>query len=323
MQAVILAAGRGTRLHPITENRTKAMCPVAGKPMVKRVMDTLTASGIGEFILVISPDDQEIRDYFGTQPNSKVQIQIVEQTQQLGMGHALLQAAAHINDDFILSSCDNLVDQSVIRRMLKLWVGYPPPNGILTLLQVGPEELTRMGVVDLDSEHGRILRIVEKPSLEEAPSNIGSVPLYMFTTKLLEYLRNVQPSPRGEYELQDAMQALIEKDDDVYGLMLHDRIDLTHPKDLLLLNLLYLKKRNDHSEISTKNIKAGSEFIAPVLIEAEVSIGSDCTIGPNVFIESGVCIEDNVRLENCVVLRGSKIQTGLQVENQVIWEEKY
>ena len=208
MQAVILAAGRGTRLHPITETRTKAMCPVAGKPMVERVMDTLVATGISEFILVVSPDDLEIVDYFENKSQIKAKIQFVIQEKQLGMGHALLQAAPYIRDDFILSSCDNLVEEKFIIRMLTLWASCPPPHGILALLRVGPKELTRMGVVEMDEENC-IIRIVEKPTVEEAPSDLGSVPIYLFSRKLVDYLNKIQPSPRGEYELQDAMQDLI------------------------------------------------------------------------------------------------------------------
>lgn len=197
MQAVILAAGRGTRLHPITADRTKAMCPIVGKPMVERVMDTLAANGVSEFILVINPEDLEIIEYFENKSSIKAKIQFIEQAQQLGMGHALLQAAPYIRDDFILSSCDNLVDQNVIKRLQKKWVSNPPPNGILALLRVGPDEITRMGVVELDDDHNRILQIIEKPTLEDAPSNIGSVPIYLFSHRLLDDLRKTQPSPRG------------------------------------------------------------------------------------------------------------------------------
>jgi UDP-N-acetylglucosamine diphosphorylase / glucose-1-phosphate thymidylyltransferase / UDP-N-acetylgalactosamine diphosphorylase / glucosamine-1-phosphate N-acetyltransferase / galactosamine-1-phosphate N-acetyltransferase len=317
MQAVILAAGRGTRLHPITETRTKAMCPVAGKPMVEHVMDSLVANGISEFILVISPDDEEIVDYFQHQSQIEATIQFVPQTEQLGMGHALFQAAPYIQDDFILSSCDNLVDEKAILRMLALWAGYPPPNGILALLRVGPEELTRMGVVEMDAEN-RIIRIVEKPTLEEAPSNIGSVPIYLFAYKLIEYLNNIQPSPRGEYELQDAMQDLIEKDGYVYGLLLPHRIDLTTPEDLLHLNIYFLARQNPKSKTNSKNFGRNSHIIQPALIEEDVTIGSNCTIGPNVFIEKGSTIEDNVQIETSVVLRGSKISAGSVVREQVI-----
>jgi dTDP-glucose pyrophosphorylase len=297
------------------------MCPVAGKPMVERVMDILTASGISDFILVISPDDPEIIEYFENKSKIKARIQFVIQEKQLGMGHALLQAAPYIQDDFILSSCDNLVDEKAIIRMLTLWVGYPPPNGILALLRVEPEELTRMGVVEMD-EDNRIIQIVEKPTLEEAPSNIGSVPIYLFSHKLVDYLSKIQPSPRGEYELQDAMQELIEKDGDVYGLLLPHRIDLTHPSDLLQLNLHFLQQSNAETLMSKVDSRNGSRFIDPVLIENKVTIGNNCKIGPNVFIESGAIIGDNVWLKNCVVLRDQKVPAQSHLENRMVFEWK-
>jgi bifunctional UDP-N-acetylglucosamine pyrophosphorylase/glucosamine-1-phosphate N-acetyltransferase len=318
MQAVILAAGRGTRLYPITETRTKAMCPVAGKPIVERVMDTLVANEISEFILVISPDDSEIVEYFEKKSQIEASVQFVFQNEQLGMGHALLQAAPFVQDDFILSSCDNLVDETNISRMLTMWANVPPPNGILTLLRVGPEELTRMGVVEIDHEHNTILRIVEKPILEEAPSDIGSVPIYVFSYKLIRYLEEIEPSPRGEYELQDAMQELIDKDGHVHGLLLPDRIDLTHPEDLLRLNLHFLSNDHPRNDMDLENIGSGTRFINPVIIDSGVTIGSNCLIGPNVYIETGAIIENDVRLENCVVLREGQISSGTLLSDKVI-----
>jgi bifunctional UDP-N-acetylglucosamine pyrophosphorylase/glucosamine-1-phosphate N-acetyltransferase len=318
MQAVILAAGRGTRLYPITASRTKAMCPVAGKPIVERVMDTLVANGISEFILVISPDDSDITEYFTHKSTIDASIQFVQQTQQLGMGHALLQAAPFIRDDFLLSSCDNLVEETVVSQMLQMWVGESTPNGILALLRVGQDELTRMGVVEIDDHH-RILRIVEKPKLDDAPSNIGSVPIYLFSHKLVEYLARIQPSPRGEYELQDAIQDLINKDGAVYGLMLPNRIDLTHPSDLLRLNLYFLKKEQPDLETHQKEYGLGTKLINPVIIEQDAFIGSNCQIGPNVYIEEGATILNDVKLENCVVLRDSLVKSGINIRDEIIW----
>jgi dTDP-glucose pyrophosphorylase len=319
MQAVILAAGRGTRLLPITETRTKAMCPVAGKPMVERVMDTLVTNGIDDFILVISPDDPEIIEHFGNKSQIKAKIQFATQDKQLGMGHALLQAAPYIQDDFILSSCDNLVDKKAIIRMLTLWAGCPPPNGILALLRVGPEELTRLGVVDMDDDN-RILRIVEKPTLEEAPSNIGSVPIYMFSHKLVDYLSKIQPSSRGEYELPDATQKLIEKDGDVYGLLLPGRFDLTLPEDLLRLNLHFLEKQKTKNGDGFDNLGSNTSLTSPVIIEETVTIGDNCKIGPNVFIERGAIVGDGVWLENCVVLRDQTIPAQTRLKNKIIYD---
>ncbi|MFN2237078.1 MAG: sugar phosphate nucleotidyltransferase [Anaerolineales bacterium] len=318
MQAVILAAGRGTRLYPITATRTKAMCPVAGKPIVERVMDTLVGNGISDFVLVISPDDSDITEYFSLKSTIDANIQFVQQTQQLGMGHALLQAAPYINDDFILSSCDNLVEENSISQMLQMWAGVPSPNGILALLRVGPDEIVRMGVVEIDNNQ-KIIRIIEKPTLEEAPSDIGSVPIYLFSHKLVEYLAKIQPSSRGEYELQDAVQDLIKKDGNVYGLMLPDRIDLTHPSDLLRLNLHFLKKEPTKKELQLTDIGRETKFTSPVIVDQDVSIGSNCQIGPNVYIESGATIQDYVKMGNCVVLRDSLVQSGLNIRDKIIW----
>jgi len=318
MQAVILAAGRGTRLYPITATRTKAMCPIAGKPMVERVMDTLAANGISDFILVISPDDHEIISYFNQRSKIAAKIQFVQQKEQLGMGHALLQAAPLIEGDFILSSCDNLVENWVISKMLTRWVSDPLPNGILALLRVGPQELTRMGVVEIDEDH-HIHRIVEKPSLKEAPSDIGSVPIYLFSSKLIQYLKEIKPSPRGEYELQDAMQELIEVDGGVYGLLLSGRMDLTHPVDLIKMNHHYLREGQFEEGLDPKTLGNGTRISNPVLIDPGVVIGSNCQIGPHVYIERGAVLEDQVTLENAVVLRGSQVKSGTKADNQVIY----
>jgi glucose-1-phosphate thymidylyltransferase len=160
---------------------------------------------------------------------------------------------------------------------------------------------------------------VEKPTLEVAPSNIGSVPIYLFSHKLVEYLARIQPSPRGEYELQDAMQDLINKDGEVYGLMLPDRIDLTHPSDLLRLNLHFLKKEQHNSVMHPEDIGLGTRLISPVIIDQGALIGSNCQIGPNVYIEGGATIHDHVKLENSVVLRGSLVKSGINKRDEIIW----
>lgn len=300
MQAVILAAGRGKRLHPITATRTKAMVPIVGKPIVKRVMDSLITNGIQNFILVTSPDDEEIGPYFQRFQESAISISIVPQPEPLGMGHALLQAAPHIQGDFLLSSCDNLVDALQIQMLLNSWK-TEKPNAILTALQVGPREIVRMGILALDGN--RVTHIVEKPSLEQAPSNIGSVPLYIFSSKLLDYLTNIKPSPRGEYELQDSIQNLIDKKGRVLAHQLNGRYDLTTPEDLLTLNLKFMSEGRTEADLNLAKIAKDTKFISPVFIEKEVRIGSHCVIGPNVFIETKASIGDGVQLEDSVVLR--------------------
>ena len=312
MQAVILAAGRGKRLQPITATRTKAMVPIAGKPIIERVMDTLVVNGIHNFILVTSPDDAEIIEYF----KNNSDITIVPQPEPLGMGHALQQAVPYIQDDFILSSCDNLVEPSEVEKMIITWKAETP-NAILATLKVGPEEIVRMGILDVDGN--LVTRIVEKPTLEEAPSNIGSVPIYIFSQRFTPYLREIPPSPRGELELQDAIQMLINQDGAVRAFQLSDRKDLTTPEDLLALNLKFLKSQESTPKLSWQKGGENTRLIPPLVIDPGVVIGSDCVIGPNVYLESGAVIGEGARLENVVVLRQRTVSAGTHHKDCVIY----
>jgi len=316
LQAVILAAGRGKRLHPITANRTKAMTPILGKPIVERVMDTFYANGVENFVLVISPDDSDIRNYFESKSKINAEVILVEQKKPLGMGHALQQASPYIQGDFFLSACDNLVNSSEIERMLSVW-NTEAPEAILTTLSVGPEDIVRMGIVALDRE--RVVQIIEKPSLEEAPSNIGSVPLYIFSQSFLSYLGEIKPSPRGEYELQDAIQLLITQGGWVRAHQLSGRIDLTTPLDLLRLNLEYFKKPETRSKLILHDVGKGTIFSDPVLVEENVSIGMNCHIGPNVYLEHGCKIGDNVHLVDVIVLRNREVPAGRVEKQNIIW----
>ena len=117
MQGVILAAGKGKRLHPITTQRTKAMAPVAGKPIVERVADLLVDNGIRELIVLVSPDDQEIVPYL-QRARPELTWRFVVQGERLGMAHALGLAAPLLRGDFVLSACDNLTPAAHIATLL-------------------------------------------------------------------------------------------------------------------------------------------------------------------------------------------------------------
>ena len=121
MQAVILAAGKGSRLHPITTRRSKAMLPILGRPIVERVMEHIALNGIDDFILVVSPDDYQITRYFRRESRIEADVRFVYQPHRLGMADALRCAAPLIEADFILSACDNLTSTQHIACMLAMW----------------------------------------------------------------------------------------------------------------------------------------------------------------------------------------------------------
>ena len=315
MQGLILAAGKGTRLHPITATRSKAMAPVLERPIVARVMDTLVANGIRRFVLIISEEDQEIRRYFSQRNEPELDVCFVVQQERLGMANALSLAAPHLHENFILSACDNLTSAEHVAELIETHQGQQE-DATLSLMEVARERIQSTGIVEL--RDGRIARIVEKPTPEEAPSNISSLPLYIFSQMLLRYLPRVKPSARGEYELQDAIQMLIDERGPVAGVYTEGRLQLTNPADLLALNRHYLANGNGSTQIRPAHLGQNTRLHTPLRIDPTVAIGDNCAIGPNVYLERGCQIGEGVTIRDAVVLRNATVADGSRVEGCVV-----
>ncbi|MBN2006483.1 MAG: NTP transferase domain-containing protein [Anaerolineae bacterium] len=316
MQGVVLAAGQGKRLQPLTGTRSKAMMPIAGKPIVERVMELIALGGVDDFILVVAPQDREIEQYFQREAALQANVRFVYQAARKGMAHALLQAAPLINGDFFLSACDNLVSAESIANVCAFWQTEPRPNAILTLMPTTVERICSGATVGLEGVW--VTRIIEKPKPEEILSNLASLPLYAFTPRILDYLPEVQPSPRGEYELQDAIQKLIARDGRVGAVVLESRMTLTNAADLLALNLAYLHSETGAPHLQPEAVGPHTHFVTPVRVESGVVIGAHCAIGPNVYLEHGCCIGNGAVLRDAVVLRGAAVADGETVVEQVI-----
>ncbi len=316
MQGVILAAGKGSRLHPRTLQRSKAMVPVLGKPLVERVMEDLHVNGVDDFVLVISPEDRDIIRYFRFESTLQADVRFVYQVERLGMADALRKALPLLTDDFVLSACDNLTSAEYVGQMLAAWNSEPRPDAVLSLMPVARDKISSTGIVELDGEW--IVRIVEKPTPEEAPSNVSSLPLYCFGQTILEYLPEVKLSPRGEYELQDAIQMLIERKGRVRGVFVQRRLTVTGPRDLLDINRLYLLSGDDRPQLAPYTVGPNTRLITPLRIESGVIIGADCTIGPNVYIERDCQIGTGSYLRDVVVLRDVEVPAGSRIVDQVV-----
>ena len=316
MQGVVLAAGRGERLRPITLTRSKAMAPVVGRPIAERVMETLVANGVDDIVLVVSPDDDEIIRYFQQESDIGARVRFIPQPERLGMAHALQCAAPLIESDFILSACDNLVSEEHVGRILAAYNDASHPNGVLTLMLVEPAQVTKGGIVAIDGPW--VTRIVEKPTPEEAPSNIYSLPLYCLSSRILDYLADVRPSPRGKYELQDAIQMLIDRDGYVRGVTIASRLALTNPEDLLAINRHYLAISGDRAPFAPRSVGRYTKLLPPLCIEPGTAIGAHCTIGPNVCVERDCQIGDWVTVQDAIILRGSTVPDGTTLHEQVI-----
>lgn len=315
MQGVILAAGKGSRLNPITLRRTKAMLPILGKPIVERVMETLVENGVREIIMVVSREDSEVSRYFREQSTLDVNLQFVIQTDRLGMANALTLAAPYIHEPFIMSACDNLTPPEHVAELIATFKASKA-NAALSLMEVDPAIIGRTGIVDI--QEGQIRCIVEKPAPDQAPSNIASLPLYVFSPRLLDYLPEVKLSPRGEYELQDAIQMLIDRDGGVTGVLTASRLQLTNADDLLALNRHYLTTGGDRPQLAPQSVGQHTHLITPLRIEEGTTIGPGCVIGPRVYIERNCHIGADVLIKDAVILRNTTIEDGQQVVGQVV-----
>jgi NDP-sugar pyrophosphorylase family protein len=292
------------------------MVPILGRPIVERVMEAIHANGIKDFILVVSQDDQDIVKYFDEESELEVNITFVVQEERLGMANALQRAAPFIYQDFVLSACDNLAPVEHVAELIEHQQADEAIHATLSLMRIDPSSVGRTGIVDLVD--GRITNIVEKPRPEEATSNIASLPLYVFTSRILDYLPQVPLSPRGEYELQDAIQMLITKDGGVQGVFVKSRLTLTGPDDLLAINRHYLLNGYDRPQLAPFTVGNSTHLITPLRIEKGTVIGEGCVIGPRVYIERDCRIGSNVTIKDAVVLRESVIEDGAMVIGQVV-----
>ncbi len=178
-------------------------------------------------------------------------------------------------------------------------------DAVLSLLDVEPEKLCRSGVVEMDGV--QIRRIVEKPSPANAPSNTVSLPHYVFSPRLLEFLPSVKPSLRGEYELQDAIQGLIDCDRTVIGVLADKRFQVSSPEDLLELTHQLFSDGSEPLRIGPAAVSRGLNLVEPYHIERGAVLGDDCEVGPEVYLESGCHIGYGAIVRRSVVLRGGRV----------------
>ncbi len=316
MQAVILAAGRGSRLGPITDTRSKPMLPILGKPILQRVMENLVSSGLRDFILVVNPEDSEIREHFQRNTTLDVNVHFVNQPERLGMADALMHAAPLIREDFVLSACDYLVTKEDVRSLINRWGERPDLGGLLSLIRISRQDSLKTAIVTLEGD--RVTSIIEKPHPDQALSNISSLPLYCLSKGILEILPQLQKTARGEYELQDALQMMVMEGKNISGIYFQSYLTVTTAEDLLELNLYLLRSNARESYVNPSAVGPNTNIVPPLRIEEETFIGSGCIIGPDVYIEQNVRIGDDVHIQNAVVLRQAVIPDGSELSDRII-----
>jgi glucose-1-phosphate thymidylyltransferase len=316
MKAIILSGGKGTRLRPLTYTGAKQLVPVANKPILWYGIESIVAAGITEIGIIISPETgAEVKAKTGDGSQFGATITYILQDAPLGLAHAVKVARPFLKDyPFVMYLGDNLVESQ-----LDLFLGKFKSKHLdaLTLLcQV--ENPTAFGVAKVD-ETGKVLQLIEKP--KNPPSNLALVGIYLFSPAIHEAIANIQPSDRGELEITDAIQQLIDEQKNVESFQLSGWwLDTGKKDDLLAANQIILDSCLDlsiegaideSSKISGRvHIGAGSKIINST-IRGPVTIGENCHI-ENCFIGPYSSIANETTLieadiEHSVILKGAKI----------------
>jgi len=317
MKAIILSGGKGTRLRPLTYTGAKQLVPVANKPILWYGIESIVAAGITEIGIIISPETGgEVQTKTGNGDRFGAKITYIRQEQPLGLAHAVKIAQPFLGDSpFVMYLGDNLV-QSQLDLFLDKFKSQHL-DALTLLCEV--ENPSAFGVARVD-EAGKVLELIEKP--QNPPSNLALVGIYLFSTAIHHAIANIQPSARGELEITDAIQYLIDQQQNVQSFRLEGWwLDTGKKDDLLAANQIILDtclestiegNVDQLSKISGRvHVGAGSE-VTNTMIRGPVTIGNNCHI-ENCFIGPYSSIADDTTLidtdlEHSVILQGARLE---------------
>ncbi|MFC7129445.1 UTP--glucose-1-phosphate uridylyltransferase AglF [Haloferax chudinovii] len=226
MQAVVLAAGKGTRLRPLTESKPKGMVEVDGKPILTHCFDQLVELGAEKLVVVVGYKKEVIISHYDDEYRG-VPITYSHQREQKGLAHALLTVEDHVDEDFMLMLGDNIFNANlsdVVKRQRE-----DRADAAFLVEEVEWDEASRYGVC-VTNDYGEITEVIEKP--EEAPSNLVMTGFYTFTPAIFYACHLVQPSNRGEYEISEAIDLLIRSGRTIDAIRIDGwRMDIGYPED--------------------------------------------------------------------------------------------
>ena len=317
MKAVLLAAGAGERLMPITATRPKHLIKVTGKPILQFCLEAVKRAGIDEAIIVTHYMGESIRSYFGDGQELGFKIRYVEQNAIFGTGNAAKTAEPYIDGDFVLIYGDLLFGQNAVKDV----VAHFKKGKISSVMGVVPvDQPENYGIIEQDAE-GKVKRLVEKPTTGKTPSNLANAGIYVFSKDIFDKIKKTNASIRGEWELTDAITMLAEEGKTVLAAQLSkdDWFDVGRPWDLLDANNWALK-RMEHKVLGT--VEQGAHLIGPVsvaesarirsgaYIEGPVFIDEEADVGPNCYIRSGTSLGKKVRVGNACEIKNSILMDG-------------
>ena len=299
MKCVILAAGEGKRMHPLTFTRPKVMLPIANKPILEWNLINAIEAGIKDFVIIVGYKSEMVRNYFGNGQRWNVNIEYVNQGRAMGTAHAIGVVKKFV-DSFIVLSGDTIFGKQDIENIIQ-------NENSMGLIKIDNAE--DYGIVEIDGN--RIVKIYEK--MQRPFTNVINAGIYHFNKTIFDFIGKTKKSLRGEYEITDSINMMV-KDNEMQGVFLSEWRDVVYPWHLLDANEEILKKINKHidGDIDKNTMIRGdviigknSKILSGSYIEGPVVIGDNCKIGPNCYIRPFSSIGNNCHVGNACEIKNS------------------
>jgi glucose-1-phosphate thymidylyltransferase len=328
IKALVLSGGAGTRLRPITHTSAKQLVPVGNRPIIEFGLQAIAEAGIKDVGIIVGETRAEIEAHVGDGSRFGISATYIYQWPPLGLAHAVLTGEPFLGDDpFVMYLGDNLIAGGITQFVQQFEERQPSAQILLARVR-DPE---RFGVAELDAS-GNVRRLLEKPS--PPPSDLALVGVYMFSSRIHEAARSISPSGRGELEITDAIQWLIEAGDEVHSQVIDGWWkDTGQVVDLLEANRIVLDTL-DPKVAGT--VDDASEIQGRVVVEEDASLVNSYIRGPaiigrgtrlvNTFIGPYTsvghdCVLTNCEVEHSIILEQCSIQGVGRIEDSLIGKE--
>ncbi|VVB66650.1 Bifunctional protein GlmU [Candidatus Gugararchaeum adminiculabundum] len=303
-KAIVLAAGEGKRLRPLTYTRPKCMIQLAGKPILQHVLESLQVAGVSEASVVIKYMKETITEHFKQHPIEGLKLNFIEQGEKYGTAAAFLEGEKFIDDTFIGIAGDVITEASAIRRLIDAHESAQGAEMTAALKRVTDPQ--NYGVVSLDSK-GFISKFTEKP--KSPVGDLANTSIYVFEPKIFSKMKAAKKSPRGEFEMTDVIQS-----SKVKGVVIDEYwLDMGLPWQLFDANDFLLSKMKakvgdiDDSKIMGKVIMEKNARIFDSYIEGPLYVGENSIIGPHAYIRGITSIGKNCSIGDSTTIKNSII----------------
>ena len=313
MKALVLSGGRGTRLRPITHTSAKQLVPVANKPILFYALESIVAAGIREVGMIVGDTEAEIRSAVGDGSRWGAQVTYLRQSAPLGLAHAVKEAESYLGaEPFVMFLGDNLVKEGITNFVQRFKESRP--DALILLAHVPAPE--RFGVAEL--RDGQVISLQEKPS--RPSSDLALVGVYLFTARIFEAVHAIRPSGRGELEITDAIQWLLD-----HGARVEPHVidgwwkDTGRLEDMLEANRIVLDGLQARNE---GEVRGRSQLIGKVVLEAGATVIDSIVRGPAIIGERAQIVNSYVgpftSISRGVEIRNSEIEHAIVLENSRI-----